>query len=250
MEGWIKIHRKILDSPMYKSLNSKQRDVMMQCLLLANHEENEWSWGVQIYKCKPGQFITSLESLKSKCSKDVSVQSIRTSLLILEKWQFLTNTSTKTGRLITICKWDCYQNEKKKTNKDDNKELTNSQQTSNKQLTTNKKIRSKEVLSDSKNESTSLFKTLLSEYNNFCIFVSGAKAFVDGKEGFHLKSIIKKLSIGKNGEEKTDESIVRNFKYILDNYEFWNTFEKNNIKLSGINSNLQNILKSIKQNVR
>ena len=28
----------------------------------------------------------------------------------LQKWQFLTNESTKSGRLITICNWDTYQN--------------------------------------------------------------------------------------------------------------------------------------------
>ena len=126
---------------MYKALNSKQRDVMMQCLLLANHDENEWEWGAEIYRCRSGQFITSLESLSRKCASDVKVQSVRTSLLKLEKWGFLTNESTKTGRLITICKWETYQSEILDTNKGTNKGLTKSQQRANKELTTNKNVK-------------------------------------------------------------------------------------------------------------
>ena len=134
MSGWIKLHRKIQDSPMYKSLSSKQRDVMIQCLLLANHEENEWAWGAQLYKCKPGQFVTSLDSLKKHCAKDISIASLRTSLLKLENLQFLTNISTKTGRLITICKYGSYQ-----LNIDEaTKTPTKTQQRPNKDPTPNK----------------------------------------------------------------------------------------------------------------
>lgn len=135
MAGWLKLHRKLLDSNMYKSLNSKQRDVLFSCLMLANYAENEWEYNGSVFKCNPGQFVTSLDSIAKNCGKDVKVQSVRTALLKLEKWGFLTNESTKTGRLISICKWDEYQQDEKDTNKDDNKEPTKSQQSSNKDLT-------------------------------------------------------------------------------------------------------------------
>lgn len=138
--GWIMLHRKLLSSQMYKALNSKQRDVMMVCLMMANHSENDWQWGAEIFKCAPGQFVTSLDSIRNLCSKDVSVQCLRTSLLKLEKWGFLTNKSTKTGRLITIVKWDTYQGGENETNKDTNGQPTKSQQTSNRQLTSNNNV--------------------------------------------------------------------------------------------------------------
>lgn len=135
--GYIKLWRKLMDSYMYRQLNSKQRDVMMQCLMLANHEERQWEWKNRIFTARPGQFVTSLDYLKEKCSPDVSIQNIRTAIHKLEKWGFLTNESTKTGRLITIVKWDFYQSKDKQlTNK-----LTNNQQTANKQLTTNKNVK-------------------------------------------------------------------------------------------------------------
>lgn len=107
--GWIKLHRKIVSSRMFQSLTSAQRDVMLCCLLMANHEENEWEWGAKVFRCVPGQFITSLPGIKKMCAKDVSIQEIRTALLKLEKWGFLTGISTETGRLITINKWNTYQ---------------------------------------------------------------------------------------------------------------------------------------------
>ena len=113
----------------------------MQCLMAANHEDNEWEWQGQIYKCKPGQFISSLDSIAKECASDVKVQSVRTALLKLEKWGFLTNESTKTGRLISIIKWHTYQNGEEETNKDSNKGLTKHQQSTNKELTTNKNVK-------------------------------------------------------------------------------------------------------------
>jgi hypothetical protein len=131
MRGWIKLHRKLLNSDMYRSLNSAQRDVMMQVLLSANHESNQWEWKGKLFECKPGQFITSLKTLKNKCASNVTIQNIRTALIKLKTWQFLTNESTKTGRLITVLNWETYQgiHEEYQQSK---------QQTANKRLTTNK----------------------------------------------------------------------------------------------------------------
>lgn len=138
MDGWIKLHRKVMKSPMYRQLNSKQRDVMMTILLLANHESNTWEFRGDVYDVQPGQFITSLDSLKEHCASDVTTQNIRTALLKLEKHGFLTNESTKKNRLITVVNWGVYQGYDDSTNKEINRQPTNSQQTANNQLTTNK----------------------------------------------------------------------------------------------------------------
>lgn len=141
MIGWVKLHRKILGSNMYKSLNSKQRDVMMAVLLMVNFEENDWEWEGEVFKCKPGQRVTSLKRIADLCGCDVKVQSVRTALLKLEKWGFLTNVSTKTGRLITVVNWDRYQSQGEGANKDTNRQLTKDQQSPNKELTTIKERR-------------------------------------------------------------------------------------------------------------
>ena len=158
MSGWVKLWRKSQDSDMVRRLTSKQRDVMIQCLLLANHAGREWEWKGQVIKCDPGQFVTSLESLRRKCAKDVSIQNIRTALLILEKYQFLTSESTKTGRMITITKWSTYQ-------ADQQSYQQGCQQRANKELTTNKNDKNDKEEEEEK-------ETLLS-VSNFDSFKNG-----------------------------------------------------------------------------
>ena len=158
---------------MYKEITSKQRDVMVQCLLLANHSSAEWEWESQIFKCNPGQFVTSLNTLTKNCAKDVKVQSVRTSLLKLEKWGFLTNTSTKTGRLITISNWKAYQIDEEEDNKEPNKASTKHQQSTNKALTTNKNVKNvennKEVYMSYVLLTTKEHNTLTDKYGKFII---------------------------------------------------------------------------------
>ena len=107
--GYIKVWRKTLESDMYKSLTSTQRDVFLALLLLANHKPKTWEWKGNLFACNPGQFITSLDSIKRLCAKNVTIQNIRTVMDKFVKWGFLTNESTKTGRLITIINWEAYQ---------------------------------------------------------------------------------------------------------------------------------------------
>lgn len=105
---------------------------------MANHAHNEWEWKGKRFICEPGQMITSLDQIAKTAGKGISVQNIRTALDRFERYNFLTNESTKTGRLITICNWATYQKKENTTNEDANKELTESQQGANKELTSNK----------------------------------------------------------------------------------------------------------------
>jgi len=140
-EGWIKLHRRMQDSLVWESCNSKQRDVLINLLMMANHQQKDWLWMGKRYTAKPGQFVTSLDSIKAKCSKDVSIQNIRTTLVLLSNLDFLTDESTKKGRLITILNWTYYQGGEDDTNKAPNRHLTDNQQTTNRQLTANKNVK-------------------------------------------------------------------------------------------------------------
>lgn len=107
--GWIKLHRKVLKDVIWKNLPAEQRIVFITLLLMTNHSENEWLWNSKKFNCKPGQIVTSLESIQDAAGNGISIRNVRTAIKNLEKLKFLTNESTKTGRLITICKWDKYQ---------------------------------------------------------------------------------------------------------------------------------------------
>ncbi|MBU5292796.1 DnaD domain protein [Anaerosalibacter bizertensis] len=137
-KGWIKLHRQLMDKAIWQSSTPQQKVILITLLTMANHKEKEWEWKGKKYVAKPGQFVTSLQSIVDKSGKGITIQNVRTALNKFEKYEFLTSESTKTGRLITIINWDLYQGDNKEINKDDNKELTKDQQSTNKELTPNK----------------------------------------------------------------------------------------------------------------
>lgn len=137
-KGWIKIHRSILDNVIWSNSSVEQKVILITLLTMANHEVNTWEYKGEKFNCKPGQFVTSLNKIARKSGKGITIQNVRTALNRFEKLEFLTNESTKTGRLLTIVNWGKYQSTTQDTNIDINKDLTKTQQSTNKDLTTNK----------------------------------------------------------------------------------------------------------------
>jgi len=126
MSGWIKIHRKFLDWEWFNK--SEAVHLFLYMLIKANHKDGKWQ-GVDV---KRGQFISSLGNISN--ATGLSIQVIRTNLKRLEKTSEIVVKSTSQFTIVTICKYECYQQENEPTNKP----LTNEQQTTNKRLTTNK----------------------------------------------------------------------------------------------------------------
>lgn len=151
-KGWIKLHRKLMDKAIWQSSTPQQKVILITLLTMANHKEKEWEWKGKKFVAKPGQFVTSLQSIVDRAGKGITIQNVRTALGKFERYGFLTNKSTKTGRLITIVNWGFYQSDKKETNKDNNKGLTKDQQSTNKELTPNKN--DKNDKNDKKSSST------------------------------------------------------------------------------------------------
>ena len=141
MSGWIKIHRKFLDWEWFNK--SEAVHLFLYMLIKANHKDAKW----QGNDVKRGQFISSLGNISN--ATGISIQQIRTILKKLEKTNEIELKSTSQFTIVTICKYECYQDENETTNKP----LTNNQQTTNKQSTTNKNDKKekneKEVILDS-----------------------------------------------------------------------------------------------------
>lgn len=124
MEAFIKLQRKLLDWEWYSDVNTKA--VFIHCLLKANWKEGRFR-GMVVPR---GSFITSLQSLSDDLN--ISVQSVRTALDHLISTGELTSKSYPHWRMITVIKYNEYQD----ANNLDNKQLTSNQQATNKQLTT------------------------------------------------------------------------------------------------------------------
>jgi hypothetical protein len=158
MEGYIKLYRELIDKPIWLKSTAEQKAVLITLLLLANHEIGEWEWKGEKFKVFPGQFVTSLDSIKDKTGRGISIQNVRSSLNRFEKLHFLTNKATKSGRVITIINWDSYQPKIKNPTKIP----TKTQQRPNKDPTPNNNDNNERMKEDSK-------KNLLECFNLFWI---------------------------------------------------------------------------------
>ena len=111
MDGWIKLHRKILEWEWYNDNNTKI--VFLHLLLTANHKEKKWQ-GITI---KRGQKLTSLQHLAEETN--LSMQQVRTALDKLKLTNEITTKSTNKNTLITIEKYSNYQDKDEENNKQD-----------------------------------------------------------------------------------------------------------------------------------
>lgn len=120
--GWIKLHRKILENPICKK--GDYLLLWITLLLLANHKENKMIWNNDIIVIKEGQFITGRKQLSQQTG--ISETTIERILKYLENGHQIGQQKTTKYRLITIVNWKDYQTSDTKA---DNKRTTNGQQT-------------------------------------------------------------------------------------------------------------------------
>jgi len=86
MQGWIRLHRELLEWEWYSDANVSR--LFIHCLLKANHKEGSWK-GIKI---KRGQFITSLDRLS--CEISLSKSQLRTALKKLKSTREIAHEST------------------------------------------------------------------------------------------------------------------------------------------------------------
>ena len=112
-DGYIKISRRVFSSKTFLSLNAIQKLVTFYLILMANHQDNKWwdNHDKKFIDIKRGSFITSVEQIRKKINdKLVTPKKIRLILSTLEKMEFLATKTTNKYTLITILKYDLYQN--------------------------------------------------------------------------------------------------------------------------------------------
>ena len=97
---------------------------------------------------------------------------------------------------------------------------------------------------------TSAYAKCMDIYNNFIIEKLGVPAKIDALTGKSLKKIIKYLkTVSKKntiGEPVLDEDIINGFNYLTTNYDKWDKFHQGQLSMHQIESNVINIINSIK----
>lgn len=125
--GYIKLWRKSLDKGWLK--NFKLWWFWCWCLMKASYKECDLIVGFQTVHLMPGDFVFGLKAASKETG--LSIQEIRTCVVFLKKEENLTVKSTNKFSIISIINWDIYQSEEIEINTQNNKQLTNKQQTTN-----------------------------------------------------------------------------------------------------------------------
>ena len=146
--GWIKLHRKILQSPVFG--DSKKLKLWMLLLLKGTHSDRKQYIGNQVVNLKQGQFVTGRESLAleynrgEKPSGRMSEQTLWRWMKMFEKEQMLNIKSTTKYSVITITNWNYHQQGEQ--------QVFNNQTAHEQQSNTNKNVENKENLKNERNE--------------------------------------------------------------------------------------------------
>ena len=113
MQGWIKLHRKLLENPIFNDPHLLK--LWVYCLLKATHKEHKQIVGKQMVELQPGQFVTGRFILAKEYNRDakpndvVSDRTLWRWMKFLEESEFLSIKSTTKYSVVTINNWDKYQ---------------------------------------------------------------------------------------------------------------------------------------------
>jgi hypothetical protein len=157
-QGWIKLHRQILEWEWYSDNNCFR--LFLHLLLKANHKEKRFK-GIEL---KVGSIVTSRDLLARETG--LTSQQIRTALTKLISTNEITSKTSSQGTIIQIVSYEKYQ---VSTN-----EITNEQPTSNQQLTTNNNV---------KKEKKEIY---IPEFSEFLAYAVSQVKFIN-KEDVRLK---------------------------------------------------------------
>ena len=134
--GWIKLHRKLLDNSVFESGDSCLVHAFLYCLLRANHAEKKVLVNGEEITLKPGQFVTG----RHIASKDLGFKSKMWDRKCdqLRKLEIVTKQVTKQCTVITIVNWDKYQSQEQESDQPNDQGMTKLRPSSDQVVTTNK----------------------------------------------------------------------------------------------------------------
>lgn len=123
MEGWIKLHRKSLESAVFQNPNLWQ--VWSYCLMRANHKDMKILWNGNEIVLRKGQFITGRFQGSKDCNMNPNTFYLK--LKTLEQLSNISINSNNKNSIITVINWASYQGQ----DEINNNKITTKQQQNN-----------------------------------------------------------------------------------------------------------------------
>jgi hypothetical protein len=133
VEGYIKLHRKLLDSSTFDNPNLLK--VFVWCLLKASHQDRDQVVGLQHILLSPGQFIYG--RVKAGEELHMNPSSVYKYIQFLKSAGNLNIKSNNKFSVVSVANWELYQSESEESNIKSNNKVTTKEQQSN----TNKNVK-------------------------------------------------------------------------------------------------------------
>ena len=197
-QGFILLHRKFMLWEWYQDKNTKI--LFIHCLLKANFETKEWQ-GIEI---KRGQFFTSINHLSIDLK--MSIKEIRTALKKLQTTNEIVQKGASKGTMITVCKYDSYQEKQKPKGK---RRANEGQARGKRRATTNNDNNEKQLNNDNNKELIFPFNS-----ESFINIWNIWKQYKKDEHKFTYKSIITEQAALKKLAEISDNNETQAYKII------------------------------------
>ena len=136
MNGWVSLHRKMLDNPVVCK-DSDYMAIWIYLLLNATHAEIPAMFNGQKIMLNPGQLITGRKAISDKLR--VTESKVQRVLKCYESERQIEQQTGNKNRLITIKNWDMYQCSEQQIERQMNNQRTTNEQ----QMNTNNNINNK-----------------------------------------------------------------------------------------------------------
>lgn len=107
--GWIKLHRKSVDNPLYFDEPFDKWHAWTDLLLMVNHEQKQFISKGQLVTLEPGQTITSMAILAERWKW--SINKVRRFIGTLVGTGMCIADGTPNGTTITVVRWAFYQSD-------------------------------------------------------------------------------------------------------------------------------------------
>lgn len=204
-QGWIKIHRKILDNFLWEDKPFSRGQAWIDLILLANHEDKTIIFSGNVVEIKRGQKMTSLRKLSDRWGW--SRTKTKKFLEVLQNEKMLTYKSNSKNTVYSIVNYNNYQEKQEYKNDTEMTQKNHRNDTEMTQKNTNKNDKNdkndKNILNNLSNDK--LFVPLIQKWNELPETVSKISTLKKDTQRYKMLS----QRVSEYGENKVLEAIEK-----------------------------------------